>query len=208
MITIDTREHLAPQIKDLLVTSIIGPEIPEVRFHCLSLGDYLLENGGHNILLERKSISDFCGSYRNLKERLAKMRRTDYERIGLLLEGTYIINDGQIWLYEGCQLKPRMSYRAFSNFITHQEELGVRLYHTMNLEETIWRLIHIHNYLPRLDSPSPVEKINIKEILSTFPGIGKARLIQLQKQYSNPLDALTNISDWMPISLQHKLNSW
>lgn len=204
MITIDTREHLAPQIKDLLVTSIIGPEIPEVRFHCLSLGDYLLENGGHNILLERKSISDFCGSYKTLKERLANMRRTDYERIGLLLEGTYIINDGQIWLYEGSQLKPRMSYRAFSNFITHQEELGVRLYHTMNLEETIWRLIHIHNYLPRLDSPNPVIKAGSPiEWIAELPGIGQKSLQEL-RQLPTPWDALNNL----PKKARSMLKKW
>ena len=204
MITIDTREHIAPQIKDLLVTSIVGPEIPEVRFHCLPLGDYLLENCGHNILLERKSISDFCGSYRNLKERLAKMRRTDYERIGLLLEGTYTINDGQIWLYEGCQLKPRMSYRAFSNFITHQEELGVRLYHTMNLEETMWRLIHIHNYLPRLDSPNPVIKAGSPiEWIAELPGIGQKSLQEL-RQLPTPWDALNNL----PKKAHNMLKKW
>lgn len=208
VITIDTREHFIPKIKDLLVTSILGSDVPEFSFKCLPLADYLIENNGRSFLIERKSISDFVGSYRELKSRLAKMRKLDYERTGLLLEGTYTVSNGMIWLYEGRNLIPRMPYKTMSNFLTHQQELGTRLYHTMNLEETIWRLIYIHNYLPRLDVPTPIEKINMKEVFSTFPGIGKEKLFKLQKQYNSPLDALEHISNWLPSGTQKQLQSW
>ncbi len=205
MITIDTREHLIPKIKDMLATSIIGPDVPEFIFHCLPLADYLIENNGHTFLIERKSISDFVGSYRELKSRLAKMRKLEYERTGLLLEGTYTVSNGMIWLYEGRNLVPRMSYKTMSNFLTHQQELGTRLYHTMNLEETVWRLIYINNYLPKLDEPTPAIKAGSPiEWISELPGIGPKALLTMQKEYASPLEALQNL----PKKARQLLESW
>ena len=134
-IQVDTREHFIPQIKDFLATSIIGPEVPEFSFKCLPIGDYLLENEGHTQIFERKSIQDFVGSYRELKPRLARMRLLDYDRTGLLLEGTYTIAQGMVWIYEGGELKSRMSYKTMCNFLTHQQELGTRMYRTLSLKK-------------------------------------------------------------------------
>lgn len=204
-ITVDTREHFIPQIKDLLATSIIGEDIPEFEFKCLNLADYLILNGTHSALIERKSINDFVGSYRELKPRLAKMRKLDYERTGLLLEGTYIVNQGMVWLREGRELKARMSYKTMSNFLTHQQELGTKLYHTMNLEESIWRLIYIHNYLPKLDIPTPCIKCGSpQEWFSELPGVGQKTLQELQEKYSSPLEALQNL----PKKSKQLLEKW
>lgn len=194
VIIVDTREHLIPQIQDLLVTKIVGPDVPQFQFKCLPLADYLLENNGHNILIERKSITDFCGSYRELKPRLAKMRKCEFERIGLLIEGTYTVANGRVFVREGSELVDRMSYKTMSNFLTHQEELGTRLYHTMNLEETIWRIIHIHNYLTKLDEPVPSFKAgSVMEWLSEIPGVGMKSLQEMKEKYPTPLEALMNL---------------
>ena len=194
-IQVDTREHLIPQIKDFLATSIIGPEVPEFSFKCLPIGDYLLENEGHTQIFERKSIQDFVGSYRELKPRLARMRLLDYDRTGLLLEGTYTIAQGMVWIYEGGELKSRMSYKTMCNFLTHQQELGTRMYRTLSLEETIWKLIHIHNYLPKLDEPAPVLKCgSATELFVQLPGIGPKSVKKLKETYITPYDALLNLS--------------
>lgn len=193
-IVVDTREKFSNQIKDLLATSIIGEEVPQFEFRCLNLADYLIQNGTHNALIERKSIQDFIGSFRELKPRLAKMRKLDYERTGLLLEGTYIVAQGMIWLREGNELKARMSYKTFSNFLTHQQEMGTRIYHTLGLEETIWKLVYLHNYLPKLDVPVPCLKCGSpQEWLSELPGIGPTTLSGLQEKYSSPMEALQNL---------------
>lgn len=205
MITVDTREHLIPQIKDLLATSILGEDVPPFEFKCLPLADYLLENGSHTFLIERKSIADFCGSYRELKSRLARMRKLDYERTGLLLEGTYVVSQGMVWLREGTQLKARMPYRTMSNFLTHQQDMGTKLFHTMNLEESIWRLIHIYNYLLKLDEPKPAIKAGSPlEWIAELPGIGPQTLLTLQKEYATPLEALQNL----PKKTKQLLESW
>lgn len=194
-IQVDTREHLIPQIKDFLATSIIGPEVPEFSFKCLSIGDYLLENEGHTQIFERKSIQDFVGSYRELKPRLARMRLLDYDRTGLLLEGTYTIAQGMVWIYEGGELKSRMSYKTMCNFLTHQQELGTRMYRTLSLEETIWKLIHIHNYLPKLSKPTPALKCgSATELFVQLPGIGPKSVKKLKETYITPYDALLNLS--------------
>lgn len=205
MITVDTREHLIPQIKDLLATSILGEDVPPFEFKCLPLADYLLENGSHTFLIERKSIADFCGSYRELKSRLARMRKLDYERTGLLLEGTYVVSQGMVWLREGTQLKARMPYRTMSNFLTHQQDMGTKLFHTMNLEESIWRLIHIYNYLLKLDEPKPAIKAGSPlEWIAELPGIGPQTLLTMQKEYATPLEALQNL----PKKTKQILESW
>jgi len=205
MITVDTREHLIPQIKDLLATSILGEDVPPFEFKCLPLADYLLENGSHTFLIERKSIADFCGSYRELKSRLARMRKLDYERTGLLLEGTYVVSQGMVWLREGTQLKARMPYRTMSNFLTHQQDMGTKLFHTMNLEESIWRMIHIYNYLLKLDEPKPAIKAGSPlEWIAELPGIGPQTLLTMQKEYATPLEALQNL----PRKAKQLLESW
>lgn len=194
-IQVDTREHFIPQIKDFLATSIIGPEVPEFSFKCLPIGDYLLENEGHTQIFERKSIQDFVGSYRELKPRLARMRLLDYDRTGLLLEGTYTIAQGMVWIYEGGELKSRMSYKTMCNFLTHQQELGTRMYRTLSLEETIWKLIHIHNYLPKLSEPTPALKCgSATELFVQLPGIGPKSVKKLKETYITPYDALLNLS--------------
>ena len=194
-IQVDTREHFIPQIKDFLATSIIGPEVPEFSFKCLPIGDYLLENEGHTQIFERKSIQDFVGSYRELKPRLARMRLLDYDRTGLLLEGTYTIAQGMVWIYEGGELKSRMSYKTMCNFLTHQQELGTRMYRTLSLEETIWKLIHIHNYLPKLSEPTPALKCgSATELFVQLPGIGPKSVKKLKDTYITPYDALLNLS--------------
>jgi hypothetical protein len=204
-IVVDTREHFIDEIKDLLVSSIIGEEVPPFEFRCLPLGDYSLEYAGCSMLIERKSVSDFCGTYRELKRRLAKMRKLDYERTGLLIEGTYKVANGSVWLWENHELHDRMRYRTMCNFLTHQQELGTRLYHTMCLEETIWRLIHIHNYLPALDEPVPALKCGTPaELLVQLPGIGPKSVLKLQQKYATPLDALNNL----PTETKKLLEKW
>ncbi len=204
-ITVDTREKFTSAIKDLLSSSIIGSDVPEFIFKCLPIGDYLLENEGHTYLIERKNISDFVGSYRELKSRLARMRKLDYERTGLLLEGTYTVSQGMIWLREGSELRARMSYKTMSNFLTHQQELGTRLYHTMNLEETVWRLIYIHNYLLKLDAPTPTIKAGSPiEWIAELPGIGPKALLTMQKEFKTPLEALQNL----PKKSRQLLEKW
>jgi len=194
-IQVDTREHLIPQIKDHLVTSIIGPEVPEFIFKCLPLADYLLDNDGHTILIERKSVSDFSSSFRELKGRLAKMRLLDYDRTGLLLEGTYSVAQGYIWFYRSGELVPGIKYSTMCNFLTHQQELGTRMYYTLNLEETIWKLIYIHNYLPKLDAPKPTIKCgSAAELLVQLPGIGQSKIKKLQENYNSPIDALNGLT--------------
>lgn len=194
MIIVDTREHFIPIIKDMLVTSIMGDEVPEFQFHCLPLGDYLLSDNDCTYLIERKSISDFCGSYGVLKPRLAKMRKTEYERTGLLLEGHYLVSDGQVFVQEGTVMKPRMKYKTMCNFLTHQQELGTKVFYTNSLEESIWKLIHIHNYMAKLDSPQPCIKAgSVQEWLSELPGIGSSKIKSYQDKYISPLDALNNL---------------
>src|SRR5690606_25393765 len=123
----------------------------------------------------------FSSSFRELKGRLAKMRLLDYDRTGLLLEGTYSVAQGYIWFYRSGELVPGIKYSTMCNFLTHQQELGTRMYQTLSLEETIWKLIHIHNYLPKLDEPAPVWMCgSATELFVQLPGIGPKSVKKLK----------------------------
>jgi len=69
------------------------------------------------------------------------------------------------------------------------------MYRTLSLEETIWKLIHIHNYLPKLDEPAPALKCgSATELFVQLPGIGPKSVKKLKDTYITPYDALLNLS--------------
>lgn len=192
----DTREKHIDDIKEILLDlpEDIAKICPEFEFECLGTdkGDYLLTNGDHELAIERKSISDFCGSYFGLKDRLHTMR-LHYSNVGLLLENPYTVANDMIYVLENGKPVPRMSYRTFSRFITHQNSLNTWIFYSMNFRESIYQLIYIWEYLPKLDHPEPSLKCgNIAELLIQLPGIGPKSISKLKEKYESPLDAINN----------------
>ena len=206
-ITVDTREHFIDRIKEIVLEA--NPATcPIFKFECLGqdLGDYLLENEGITLGIERKGISDFCGSYMDLKERLHKMR-LHYDNVGLLLEGTYQLNNGMVNVLESGRFVPRLAFSTFSNFLTHQNSLGTWMFHTLTFDESIYRLINICNYLPKLDMPEPSTKCkNISELFVQLPGIGSKKLDKLREKHISPIEALN--SDELPKKTIDFLRTW
>lgn len=203
-IYIDTREKFSDRIKDLMS---VNTDWPQIQFKCLPLADYLLTQDGVELLIERKSVADFCSSYRILKTRLHKMRLA-YQNTALLLEEPYVMKNNTIWLWSGGELKPRMSYSTFSNFVAHQSKAGTSIYHTMSFEESIYRIVALHEYLPRLEVPSVTMKININEWFIMFPGIGQKTIKKLQNDYDTPLAALSDINNWASAITRKCINTW
>jgi len=204
MIVVDSREKFIQRIKEIIALGD-SVDFPMFRFECLDFGDYHIESGGHELRIERKSISDFVANYRVLKARLHQMRMR-YEHTALLLEGVYSLNNGMVCVLEGGQLVPRMEYRTFSNFLTHQAALGTWIFHTMTFDETVYRLVYIHNYLPKLDAPTPAMKCgSVAEWLVQLPGIGAKTVEKLQAQYGSPLAA---INSGLPKKAYEVLQKW
>lgn len=203
MIVVDTREKLIDRIKEIILFED-STDFPMFEFRCLDLGDYHIENGGRSIRIERKSISDFMANYRVLKPRLHEMR-LKYEQTALVIEGVYAVQGGKVCVLEGNQLVPRMSYRAFSNFLTHQASLGTWIFHTMTFDETVYRLVHIHNYLPKLDAPAPSMKCgSVEEWFVQLPGVGRKTIEKLRSEYGSPLDAISGL----PKRAREMLERW
>lgn len=198
-IIIDTREKFIGCIKEILIDI---PDAPEVRIHSLNKGDYDLQNGGHQLRVERKSIQDFVGSFRILKPRLHEMRLQN-EFTALLLEGTYSVGSGMVWVKEGNHLQPRMDYKTYSNFLTHQSAAGTWIIPTMCFEESIYRLIAVHNYLPKLNTPNTIKCGNPTEFLMQLPGIGAESMKKL-KEFPTPFEALNNL----PKRAKESLMKW
>lgn len=200
VIICDTREKFIDRIKSIIISL---DDAPEVKISCLNKGDYDLINGGKQLRVERKSINDFCGSYKILKKRLHEMRLQN-EYTALLLEGTYSVQGNMIWVHEGNHLQPRMDYTTFSNFLLHQSSMGTWITQTMNFEESIKRLIVWHDYLPKLNAPSSIKCGSSTELLAQLPGIGAQTLKELKEKYATPMDALLNL----PKKANESLMKW
>lgn len=198
-IIIDTREKHIDKIKELIISI---PNIPLIKFEKLDKGDYDIQNCNRQLRIERKSISDFCNSYRILKPRLHDMRINN-EYTALLLEGTYSMYNNMIWVLEGSHMQPRMSYDTYVRFLTHQVSEGTWLLHTMGLEESIYQILILHDYLPKLNAPNAIKCGNPTELLMQLPGIGTESMKKL-KEFPTPLDALQNL----PKRAKDSLSKW
>lgn len=195
VIIVDTREKFIPRIKELIVDLPPGVECPEFKFTCLglNLGDYYIENGDQSIGIERKSVGDFAANYGGLEDRLQKMR-LHYDRVGLILEGIYRVSDGHVLIMEGSHLVPRMKYSTMTKFLMHEQERQTRMFHTLSFDETFYKLLEIHNYLPSMGAPNPAFKCgSAEEWLSMLPGIGQKTIGKLKAQYASPLEVVNNL---------------
>lgn len=145
MIIVDTREP-TKKIGEILSTINFPYEFPEIRFEKLDHGDYYITGKKMNLLISRKTISDFCQSYILLHKQLKSMRELG-EQTALMIEGTYIIRNGKIYLFRGNMLCPACSYLTYSSFLLSQQKYGTFILNTFNLEETILRILMIHKKL-------------------------------------------------------------
>lgn len=207
VIVVDTREKFIPQLKEFIVDLPPEVECPEFQFRCLglNLGDYYIENGGQSIGIERKSIGDFASNYGGLEDRLQTMRM-NYDRVGLLIEGTYnVSHNGYVLILEGNQWVPRMKYSTMTKFLMHEQERNTRLFHTLKFSETFHKLLEIHGYLPTLGTPNPAFKCgSAEEWISMLPGIGPKSMEKLKSRYSSPLEVVNNL----PKKASELLTKW
>jgi hypothetical protein len=193
MLYIDTREDQSA-IWEVLAN--LDVDLPKFEFRKLDLGDYLLENNNEKLLIERKSVSDMCSTYVELKERMNKMR-TSFDLTGLLLEGNYTVQNGMIMLWRGNQLVPSMNYQGFVNFIASQQSRGSFFYRTLDLTDTLRQIICLHDYLPTMGI-NPVRKTKAgMNLLLQIPGVGPLGGQVIKEKYRNIGEALDNRKDWM-----------
>lgn len=205
-IIIDSREKKIPEIKNILAE--MDRILPDIQFKGLPLADYLLENSGNSILIERKAIGDFCANYVVLKDRMDKMRKTEYNYTALLIEGNYQVINGQICLWRGNRLTPSIPEKTFHKFVASQQARNSLYFHTQDLEETIDLMLNLHDYLPTMGI-NPVRKSTSgKELILSILGMGPLKLLELTGKYESALDALKHIEEWIPARARKLLEKW
>ena len=212
-ITIDSREK-AHLVKPLIDKIIAGERFNkvEVVYTGMKYGDYLLENEGVTLLIERKEIQDFVNSYGkgNLQEKLFHMRQIA-DRSMLLIEGHYTTKMGDPYIYTrwGADLHAAMPIKTYNRFILGQLEKGNWIYFTNDLFETLVTAFYMLEYLPALKAPKPTFKCgSARELLLQIPGVGSKTLQELQEKYASPLQALTDIDTWSNKTIKDALNKW
>lgn len=204
MIIIDTRED-QPLIRKTIASLDCG--FPDHKIEKLDLADFLLQNEGESMLIERKNIADFANSYVELKSRMDKMRER-FDRTALIIEGNWINKGGYIHLWRGNQLCKAMLESTFYNYKLSQQERGSYFDVTRDLSETLRLVRYWHDYLPRAGK-SPVRKSkNAVEWFAQLPGLGLLRAFDLRSKYETPRHALTNMDEWMPSKAKPTIDRW
>lgn len=200
MITIDTREPTKALIK-LFVRYKIPYELQKLDY-----GDYLLENGSRSLLIQRKTIGDFVGSYQGLKNQFAGMR-VACDATALLTEGNYIVKGGRICIWRGNVLTPTISYKTFSSTIASMQARGAYYYHTMSLPETVLRLASLESYLPKMGVSPDRKTTDLDSFFLSLPGMGPKGLEKLKASTRSPAEAMTRM-DLMPKRTVEFIRSW
>lgn len=206
VLTCDTREGVIPQIKNILAES--NYDLPEIQFKKLDVADYLLENDGITMLVERKNISDFAANYIELKPRMDRMRRLDYDYTALLIEGHYNIIDGYIYLWRGNQLTRSIPHKTLTNFIWSQQARGSYIIYTQDLKDTVNTLIETYWYLPKMGLNPGRKTTTGKEWLLTLMGMGPQKLKELSERYPSIIEALRDIDSWISPKARKLLEGW
>ncbi len=201
-IVCDTREP-TDIIKDMLASWYT--DIPEVQFRKLDIADYLIENNGTSMLIERKTLPDFCSSLSELVTRRDTEWPTVEGSVGLITEGNYTVQDGSIWLWRGNKQYRSLQYSQFRNFIESIQQRGYYYHHTLNLNETIQTLICLHNYTEHIHT---VKTKHAVSWIAELPGMGDIKTWGLTDRYASPIDALVSAKEWLPKRAKNMLAKW
>jgi ERCC4-type nuclease len=167
----------------------------------MDLGDfYITKPNGKTVIIERKSIADFCNSLHNKKSGNgsfeSKLRRMSplADRRALLVEGDWISgDDNRLYFQTRKGLETFITMSEFRNFIENRQNEGCQFYHTRTLKETIDTLITMHN---NEGGNPPLKVDNWDNFGYLLPGIGKVKWQQIKKMYKNPKEAFQHIDEW------------
>ena len=198
MIYIDTREKTDTIMDIISSMPDLLKKVDHFTIKKLDLGDYLIEKtNGDTVLIERKTITDFMTSVYNksgngtLSSKLMRMRTVADEAI-LLIEGNYTrSSDGFVHAHAG---KYGLPYGVFQTFQLHRQRPGCRLLHTNDLTETLYLMLVLEKDI----SIRPDLKIDSwDQFIMLLPNIGQARLDKIKNKYSNPVEAMQHIDEWL-----------
>jgi ERCC4-type nuclease len=211
-IVLDSREPTA-KIRPIMSKLLSGSRFKgiEVEYKKLEYGDYYIENGDYNLVIQRKAIADYVGSYGGLPDQFLNLRISS-QRQALLIEGAYTtkIGNGNMFLtrHQEAGLEEVMAIQTHVRMITRLQDDGVWVYHTNNLYETILTILYIAEYLPALAEKSYSGKLEPSESLMTIGGIGEKTVRELKNKYKSPYEALLDIDNWAGKRIKDGLKNW
>ncbi len=204
-ITIDTREKMTDYLQEIVNDKILEPRSNDFNFHVLPLSDFLIQRpNGTSICIERKRIDDFRTSLYGesgngtLKSKLMRMTNIADER-AILLEGSYIIDDGTLHIYDENSKSYKISYSQMVNFLYHRQQEGCKVFFTNNLRDTLHLLLILHDD----KGGTPSMKVDgWKQFLMLLPGIGKTGAEKIIEKYRTPVEAFMNMNKWPRLGLR------
>jgi len=187
-ILVDTREHYKEVIAQK-IASIRGEQPTRMK---LEVGDYYVGTDEYSCIVERKQLNDLIHSMSSdLSTKLARMHELADLPI-LLVEGhpSFDATTGQISRKEGTQYTPtRMSITSYHGYLTSLLLKSIPVIHTAGLQESIWWLAHLPDYLAKpYHHPLWYDKTDSRTRLlalwQSFPGIGYNLALEIATRYS------------------------
>ena len=189
-IIIDTREQFKEKISAGLTEHGVSNRITK-----LDVGDYTTTLSSLGI--ERKTFSDFVGSSNRIFEQIINLKRT-YNIPILLIEGSPVFNthDGHLLNYAKPNFtKLNQTLKWYHASLFHVATNGILIFHTKNLNETIWFLKNCEEYFEKsvhhpLGTDLHNDKSRLISIYAMLPGIDAV----LAKRLYEKFPALSNLA--------------
>jgi len=180
---------------------------PKWEIKALEYGDYLLENNGVTMLIERKHYNDYLGSINaDLKRRFMHMRNeADYT--ALLIEGVPPNFDVFMYYEAFGEMQKSVPFDAYTNFMTGLQKDGTWIIPTKNLRQTILAIASTYEYIGKIENRSATKAKNMLDLISLFPSIGRKKARLIMNEYPSAYAALQNLDDWLPKSVIENLKN-
>lgn len=192
MLLIDVREKFSERFEKAFGKAQIP--FDTVR---LDYGDYVVIGKNATYGIERKTVSDFIGSFSELPNRLECMNQR-YDHVMLLVEGdVYFSKEGWILrrgtIKSSSDLVPtNISIVVFHNFLTSLEFKGVQTHRTKNLRETLAFLVNFYKWAQksfhniRIDRRKPYLVRDAQlTALTLIPGVSENLAVRLLDKFGS-----------------------
>jgi len=198
MIVVDTREQRSAELFEAFV-SIGFNEF--TRDTCRNGADYLLEQPGRTIGVQRKEISDLSGSIGDgLKETMQTLRAN--HDIGVLLieghnreNGLYATQGSSVAWRTGRKRRRGVGLKTYFNYQFSQGVRGSPVLTTQDIGETAQALVALYSYTGPNIAVSGAEGGPI-QMLVQIPSIGEERAERLLEHYGSVAKAIESVEGW------------
>lgn len=159
---------------------------------------YITTTDQYKVLIERKTVSDLLSSIADggLLSQCARMIAESEWSYLVVVGAMSESKSGNVCYYRGKWTETGWSYSAVQGALLSVQELGVKVVHTGNFLPCIDRIANRGRGEIRVKpSRSAVFNSGAEMILTSLPGIGQLKALDILSQFGNVSEALSVLTD-------------